>query len=552
MVAKDGKKETTSNEDKKKNIINQKNDVNEEKAGNKTSDEIRSEETDEKNRTEDETATEEDKEILRDMKEKFVRKTNSKKFDSKSAIALEKELVFDFLPSEIDGGESSEEDTDDIRIHNEREEIGFTQNMAAVFIVSSVTGSGIVSLPYALMLSDWMGIFFLLLSGINALYSGICLGRCWLILEERWSEYKMDYRSPYPAIGFRALGEFTKYVVMMCMDISMCGSCIVYVLMMAALMDEIWPAYILFCYFVVILVILLTPFTWFGKPRNFRFLAVIDVICSAAFVILFTIALFYDKEIIAGVHYKETVGVTKSDVYLSFGIMLFSYGAGAYLPTIQNDMKNRKEFPYSVSTAYLVVFVLYVPLAVIGYAAYGISTFSVIIHNVARNSDLTLLAHGLRIIFNVQLFTTFVITFNPIAQNWENLLSLPKTFGCKRCAFRGGLIFIIFMVTFSIPYFRRIIELMAAITTNLLTYVFPPVFYISLAFQNDPKHPRRRISKKEWILLIEVLVIGVISILACSYLAIVRILTNAPHTTSCFGYIGTITEHAGYFLTEIV
>ncbi|XP_035213524.1 amino acid transporter AVT1C-like isoform X2 [Stegodyphus dumicola] len=479
MVAKDGKKETTSNEDKKKNIINQKNDVNEEKAGNKTSDEIRSEETDEKNRTEDETATEEDKEILRDMKEKFVRKTNSKKFDSKSAIALEKELVFDFLPSEIDGGESSEEDTDDIRIHNEREEIGFTQNMAAVFIVSSVTGSGIVSLPYALMLSDWMGIFFLLLSGINALYSGICLGRCWLILEERWSEYKMDYRSPYPAIGFRALGEFTKYVVMMCMDISMCGSCIVYVLMMAALMDEIWPAYILFCYFVVILVILLTPFTWFGKPRNFRFLAVIDVICSAAFVILFTIALFYDKEIIAGVHYKETVGVTKSDVYLSFGIMLFSYGAGAYLPTIQNDMKNRKEFPYSVSTAYL-------------------------------------------------------------------------AFGCKRCAFRGGLIFIIFMVTFSIPYFRRIIELMAAITTNLLTYVFPPVFYISLAFQNDPKHPRRRISKKEWILLIEVLVIGVISILACSYLAIVRILTNAPHTTSCFGYIGTITEHAGYFLTEIV
>ena len=42
---------------------------------------------------------------------------------------------------------------------------------------------------------------------INAGFSGTRLGLCWVMLEERYSEFKGEVRDPYPAIAEKAIGK---------------------------------------------------------------------------------------------------------------------------------------------------------------------------------------------------------------------------------------------------------------------------------------------------------------------------------------------------------
>lgn len=57
---------------------------------------------------------------------------------------------------------------------------------------------------------DWLGIFLIILLGLNAMYSGLCIGWCWIIMEEIWPEYHGYSRTPYQDIGYRAGGKIMK------------------------------------------------------------------------------------------------------------------------------------------------------------------------------------------------------------------------------------------------------------------------------------------------------------------------------------------------------
>ena len=47
---------------------------------------------------------------------------------------------------------------------------------------------------------------------INAGFSGTRLGLCWVMLEERYTEFKGEVRDPYPAIAEKAIGRVSNYV----------------------------------------------------------------------------------------------------------------------------------------------------------------------------------------------------------------------------------------------------------------------------------------------------------------------------------------------------
>ena len=64
-------------------------------------------------------------------------------------------------------------------------------------------------MPHALQQTGWYGIALLLLCCVNTGVAGIALAKSWLILEERWPEYKMGLtRKPFSTIGYRAYGKW--------------------------------------------------------------------------------------------------------------------------------------------------------------------------------------------------------------------------------------------------------------------------------------------------------------------------------------------------------
>ena len=96
----------------------------------------------------------------------------------------------------------------------------------------------------------------------------------------------------------------------------------------------------------------------------------------------------------------------------------------------------------------------------------------------------------------LHLITTFPIITNPPAQAFEKLLHIPPHFNWKRCAFRSVSVLSLLFIAESVPSFGAILDLVGASTVTLLTFVFPPFFYMKLvdASSLNPLWEQREVS----------------------------------------------------------
>ena len=98
---------------------------------------------------------------------------------------------------------------------------------AAVFLAGEMAGSGVLAIPsamvgtgnnflkklreitsYRLYFLGWAGVALITLFCMNAAFSGTRLGLCWVMLEERYEEFRREIRDPYPSIGEKAVGRW--------------------------------------------------------------------------------------------------------------------------------------------------------------------------------------------------------------------------------------------------------------------------------------------------------------------------------------------------------
>ncbi|KAB7500325.1 hypothetical protein Anas_03092 [Armadillidium nasatum] len=78
--------------------------------------------------------------------------------------------------------------------------------LTSFFLVAQMAGAGFLAIPKAVSHASWGGAVMIILFCVSVGFSGMRLGRCWVILEERWEDYKKPSRQPYQEIAFRALG----------------------------------------------------------------------------------------------------------------------------------------------------------------------------------------------------------------------------------------------------------------------------------------------------------------------------------------------------------
>merc|ERR1711953_1661395 len=80
----------------------------------------------------------------------------------------------------------------------------------------------------------------------------------------------------------------------------------------------------------------------------------------------------------------------------------------------------------------------------------------------------------------LHLISAFPIITNPPAQFFEGFLGIPADFNWKRCVFRSLSVLSLLFIAESVPSFGAILDLVGASTVTLLTFVFPPYFYMKL------------------------------------------------------------------------
>ncbi|XP_063591326.1 uncharacterized protein LOC134768430 [Penaeus indicus] len=411
--------------------------------------------------------------------------------------------------------------------------------LAAAFLVAEMSGSGVLALPKAVANTGWSGLPLMVLLCACVGFAGTRLAICWVLLEDRWPEYRQPCRRPYPAIAYRAFGTIGRYVLCTAaQQATLVGVSTVFLLLASQLLSAlvqplVSSATLCYCLFVVGGV--LVPATWLGTPKDFwpaSVAAVIVTVLECA-VVVAEVA----RSPLPLADPPVYGSPTFTSFFLGFGTIVFSLGGAATFPTVQNDMQERSKFVYSVAIAFAapppptpVLLVLYLPVSGVGFGVLG----QAVSDNILLSVSGTAVTVTRALIFTHLLFV-FVIIFNPVAQGLEEALSVPREFGWQRCCVRTLLLAVIVLMGVLVPDFGKILNLIGGSSVTIESFVLPPLCYLKLcAAKDDHGKPFRSVGFVERSILVAVIAIGVCAGVITTYTAVAEIATPGALGKTCF------------------
>jgi len=404
---------------------------------------------------------------------------------------------------------------------------GMSWTTTAYFLVAQMAGAGFLSLPGALRDTGWLGVPMMFVCCVLVGYSGTRLGVCWVILEERWPEmYLGGARQPYMEIAERSFGKAGRMVAVVCVVVTLIGATTVQLVLLATFLQPLLPA-LSQCSYTLIFGGLLIPFTWLGTPKDFWQASVVAVTATTVAIVVVIVELCLNNSMSPYVQYPNpTVG----SFSLGFGAILFAFGGASVFPTIQNDMADRALFGKSVAAGFAGILSLYLPVMLVAYTLLGSGVSGNILQDVPQNTVV-----NIAIVFEmVNLYGTFLITFNPVAQAFEEICKVSKSFGIGRVAVRSSIVLFEVFIGLAIPDFGDILTLVGGSTVTLCSFVLPPLMYMRLVDHcEDPKWPKRTIPLWERVLLWEIIALGCLGGACTTVTALIGIITRGL-TGSCF------------------
>ena len=200
--------------------------------------------------------------------------------------------------------------------------------------------------------SGWAGLLLILMFTINSGFTGTRLGLCWIMLEERYPEFRGQVRDPYPAIGEKAVGLWGRVLSIISITLTLYGGGCVFIVLIAQLTKSLLLSAGLdlsLCIWMVIVAGTLTPLTWMGTPKDFWPIAVGALITTCIACLLIVInCILKGNQLEDGAKYPAA---TMEGFFGAFGTIMFAFAGASTFPTIQADMKERSKFPISATLA---------------------------------------------------------------------------------------------------------------------------------------------------------------------------------------------------------
>ncbi|KAK6019391.1 hypothetical protein OSTOST_14975, partial [Ostertagia ostertagi] len=151
---------------------------------------------------------------------------------------------------------------------------GISWFVAALFVVDDMAGGGLVTIPTAMVRTDfYVGFALFLLLMCVTMYTAYALGQSWNILLNTWSIYRVHCRKPYASIGYRAMGANARKVVSVIIDVTQFGVATVYLLLSAKNIHDMVKTFtnteFSYCIVVLIVAVCLLPVTYLKSPQDF-------------------------------------------------------------------------------------------------------------------------------------------------------------------------------------------------------------------------------------------------------------------------------------------
>ncbi|MEW5303382.1 MAG: hypothetical protein WDW36_006081 [Sanguina aurantia] len=336
--------------------------------------------------------------------------------------------------------------------HQQLRQLGSTVTQAVFNVVNVMMGVGLLSLPFALKSSGWIGIGLLWLMGFVANYTGKALVQC----ANTVAKQRNLGNTPvgYEDIAEAAFGKIGKLVISSIIYVELFGTCaLLFILegdnLFKLMGDTLFGSaggYLLLAAAIMI------PTVWLPDLGSLAFLGLagFGATCTVAASVAYTLA---TGSFVAG---AATNVALWASLPLVFGIMTFCYSGHGVFPAIQASMKDPKQFPKVLDIAYLIVGLMCTFVGGAGYYMYGANAADIVSWNLPAGFIATLCS----CVILINPFAKFALTMEPISAAAQSAVSGGgKMSGLPRALLRTALAIAILMAARSLPYLAYVMAL---------------------------------------------------------------------------------------------
>ena len=356
-------------------------------------------------------------------------------------------------------------------------------------VTNLIQGTGILGVPYAVMMGGWAAVAIIVIVAAICCYTGKLLVECLYVESKRTGQTKRAYVN-YPEVGEAAWPRWGNRIVSVVQVCEMYGGVIMYIVLLATvfsdILNELTPLDIyqwaVVCAYVALPGIFITRVSVIAWISMFSVFALLS---SIATIIIYCITEYRDMAL------SNIPPFDPQKFPIGFGVIVFSYCAHAVFPGVEGSMREPKQFPMMMNAAFGLAAVVKVLLGLLAVLRFGNQTEQVITVNMGISPVFNIVATVL-VVTNV--FLAFPLCMFVVLETWDTkiLPYFPHLGTESKYHWFWILLTRVILLTFAlflaviVPHFGLLMGFIGSFTGTCLSFVFPCVFHLTLKWNKTP------------------------------------------------------------------
>ncbi|KVH96152.1 amino acid transporter AVT1I-like [Cynara cardunculus var. scolymus] len=380
--------------------------------------------------------------------------------------------------------------------------------------VNTLSGVGILSVPYALSEGGWLSLLLLLLVAVLCFYTGLLLRRC------------MDSDPvirTYPDIGQVAFGRKGRMVISTFMYLELFLVAVEFLIMEGDNLHKLFPkesfdvlgmkisgkqGFVLMTAFVVL------PTTWLRSLGALAYVSAGGVMASVILVLAVLWGGAFDG---IGFHGKGELW-NWNGLPTAISLFTFCYCGHAVFPTLCHSMKDKSQFSKVLLVCFILSTISYGSMAMLGYLMFGENIMSQVTLNLPTKNISSKIAIYTTLINPV---TKYALVVAPIATSVEETFPFQES-RVMSCLIRTCLVISTVFVALMVPFFGYVMAFIGAFLSITVSILFPCLCYLKIVVGF------KRFGGELMVILV-IILIGTFVAVVGTYTALSAILKEVQH-----------------------
>ncbi|ALC46444.1 CG13646 [Drosophila busckii] len=351
--------------------------------------------------------------------------------------------------------------------------------IAILYVVDLFGIFPFLTLPSLLVKLGYFGLLLVLSIIFLQMYTSFLLSQCWTMAEHLDPSILQKRNYPYAALAELAFGPYVSLLVSVLLDLSIFALAVPSIVMAAENLEAVVLRMsaghynFSYCYWAIIVGLIICPLMWLGSPRHMRGLAIIAVCVMIIIVGLLWYCLFDAPAL--GTPFE---GVTLElpgflTILSSYSVLAFQFDIHPALLTLQVDMKRKSQVSWAALSGIAITSSVAIVGAVIAAYKFG----SMITDNLLQSLPTSVPYYVMLILMSLQLCFSVTVSSSAMFLQIENYFKLPESLSCKRILIRSSLLALEVLMAEFVPSFDALMDVVGGTITGPLVFILPPLLY---------------------------------------------------------------------------